>query len=47
MSLIAPIFGLVFVTFLPSDLRARHRLGLEESETIRQLYIMVAFYLAC
>ena len=41
MSFIAPIFGLVFVTLLPSDLRAR--LGLEESETIRQLYIMVTF----
>ena len=47
MSFIAPIFGLVFATLLPSDLRARHRVGLEERETIRPLYIIVAFYLAC
>ena len=38
------LFGLVFVTSQPSDVRARHRLGLEKAETTRHLYIMLAFF---
>ena len=43
VSFTAPIWA-CFLTSQPSDLRARQRLGLEKAETIRHLYIMLAFF---
>ena len=37
MSFIAPIRAFF-------DLRARHRRGLEKAETVRHLYVMLAFF---